>query len=167
MTTPNSSRSNTSRLVVTTPSDREIKLVREFDAPRDLLFDAFSSCQHVQAWWGQARSTMPVCELDFREGGKWRFVEREADGSEFAFRGEYRTIARPERLVQTFEFEGMPGHVSLETSVFEDLGGGRTRLVTTSVFDSKEDRDGMIQSGMEQGAGETYDRLEAYLTSLR
>src|SRR5580765_4824815 len=122
MTPPHSSRSNTSRLIVTTPSDREIKLVREFDAPRDLLFDAFSSCQHVQAWWGQAGSTMPVCELDFREGGKWRFVEREADGSEWAFRGEYREIARPERLVQTFEFEGMPGHVSLETSVFEDLG---------------------------------------------
>jgi uncharacterized protein YndB with AHSA1/START domain len=161
MTTP-----NTSRLIVTTPSDREIQLVREFDAPRDLLFDAFSSCQHVQAWWGQAGSTMPVCELDFRVGGKWRFVEREANGSEWAFHGEFREIARPRRLVQTFEFEGMPGHVSLETSVFEDLGS-RTRLVTTSVFDSKEDRDGMIASGMEKGAGETYDRLDAYLTSLR
>jgi len=161
MTTP-----KTSRLIVTTPSDLEIKLVREFDAPRDLLFDAFSSCQHVQAWWGQGASTMPVCELDFRVGGKWRFVEREPDGGEFAFRGEYREIARPERLVQTFEYEGMPGHVSVETSVFEDLGS-RTRLVTTSVFESKEDRDGMLQSGMEQGAGESYDRLEAYLTSLR
>jgi len=161
MTTP-----NTSRLIVTTPSDLEIQLVREFDAPRELLFDAFSSCQHVHAWWGQGASTMPVCELDFRVGGKWRFVEREPDGGEFGFRGEYREIARPERLVQTFEYEGMPGHVSLETSIFEDLGG-RTRLVTTSVFDSKEDRDGMLQSGMEQGAGETYDRLEAYLTSLR
>ena len=102
MTTP-----NTSRLVVTTPSDREIQLVREFAAPRYLLFDAFSSCQHVQAWWGQAGSTMPVCEVDFRVGGKWRFVERETNGSEWAFRGEYRempglrlTIAEACRLWQ-------------------------------------------------------------------
>ena len=156
----------TSKLTVTTPSDLAIQLVREFDAPRDLVFEAFSSCQHVQAWWGQAGSTMPVCELDFRVGGKWRFVERESTGGEFAFRGEFREIARPDQIVQTFEFEGMPGHVAVETVVFEDLGS-RTRLVTTSVFESKEDRDGMIQSGMEQGAGDTYDRLEAYLMSLR
>src|SRR5580765_3353664 len=133
MTPPHSSRSNTSRLIVTTPSDREIKLVREFDAPRDLLFDAFSSCQHVQAWWGQAGSTMPVCELDFGVGGKWRFVERESSGGEFAFRGEFREIARPGSFVQTFEFEGMPGQVAVDPVVLAELGS-RSRVVTPSVF---------------------------------
>jgi len=158
--------SNPNKLVVTTPSDREIVLTREFNAPRELVFDALSSCQHVSAWWGQAGSTMAECELDFRPGGKWRFVERGASGEEWAFRGEYRDIARPDRIIWTFEYEGMPGHVSVETMALQDLGG-RTRLVSTSVFDSVEDRDGMLQSGMEQGAGESYDRLEAYLASVR
>ena len=153
-------------LKVTTPSDREIVLTREFNAPRDLVFEALSSCKHVSAWWGQAGSTMPTCELDFRPGGKWRFVERGTSGEEWAFHGEYREIARPERIVWTFEYEGMPGHVSVETMNLEDLGG-RTRLVSTSVFDSQEDRDGMLQSGMEQGAGESYDRLEAHLQTMR
>jgi uncharacterized protein YndB with AHSA1/START domain len=159
--------SNSAALQVATPSDREIVLTREFNAPRELVFDAFSSCKHVSVWWGQAGSTMATCELDFRPGGKWRFVERGTSGEEWAFHGEYREIARPERIVWTFEYEGMPGHASVETMKLDDLGGGRTRMVSTSVFDSKEDRDGMMQSGMEQGAGESYGRLEAYLQTLR
>jgi len=153
------------RLIVSTPSDREIVLQRDFDAPRDLVFQAFSKPEHVNQWWGQKGSTLPVCELDFRPGGKWRFVERDASGAEWGFRGEVREITPPERIVQTFEFEGMPGHISVETMVLEEMDG-KTRLTVTSVFDSKEDRDGMLQSGMETGAGETYDRLEAYLKSL-
>ena len=93
-------------------------------------------------------------------------VERDASGSEWGFGGEIREIVAPEKIVQTFEFDGMPGHVSVETLVLEDLGGTRTRLVTTSLFDTVEDRDGMIQSGMERGASESYDRLAAYLASL-
>jgi uncharacterized protein YndB with AHSA1/START domain len=103
--------------------------------------------------------------MDFRPGGKWRFVERDKQGNEWGFRGEVREVVSPERVVQTFEWEGLPGHISVETMRLEDLGG-RTRITVTSVFDSVEDRDGMLQSGMEQGAGESYDRLETYLQSL-
>ncbi len=152
-------------LTLSTPSDLEIVLTREFDAPRHLVFEAVSKPEHLRMWWGQAGSTMAHCEMDFRPGGKWRFVERDSSGHEWGFRGEVREIVEPERIVQTFEFEGMPGHISVETMRLVDLGG-RTRVSVTSVFDSVEDRDGMLQSGMEKGAGESYDRLEAYLQTL-
>ncbi len=162
---------STPTLTVTLPSDREIVLIREFDAPRDLVFEAFSKPEHIAHWWGQNGSTMPICEMDFRPGGAWRFVEHAADGNEYGFRGEYRDISRPERIAWTFEFEGLPGHVSLETMVFEELGQDqgqhrRTRITATSVFDSIEDRDGMVQSGMAQGASESYERLAEYLRTL-
>ena len=160
-----SRRTMPNMLTVTTPSDLEIVLTREFDAPRALVFEALSKPEHLRHWWGQAGSTLTHCEMDFRPGGKWRFVERDKDGQEWGFRGEVREIVPPERIVQTFEWEGLPGHISVETMQLEDLGG-RTRLTVTSVFDSVEDRDGMLQSGMEQGAGESYDRLEAYLKTL-
>jgi uncharacterized protein YndB with AHSA1/START domain len=153
------------KLTVTLPSEREVVLTREFDAPRELVFEAFSKPEHIRHWWGQKGSTVVVDTMDFRPGGAWRFVERAADGSEHGFRGQYRDIQRPERITWTFEWEGLPGHVSVETMVFEDLGN-RTRVVGTTVFASVEDRDGMVQSGMEQGAAESYDRLEAYLQTL-
>ena len=156
---------NNSSMTVTLPSDREIVLTREIDAPRDLVFEAYSKADHLKHWWGRMGSTLPVCEMDFRPGGAWRFVERDATGNEWGFRGEYHDIVRPERIVQTFEFEGMPGHISRDTLVFEDLGS-RTRLVNTSVFDSVEDRDGMLQSGMEEGAGELFIRLSEYVKSI-
>jgi uncharacterized protein YndB with AHSA1/START domain len=152
-------------LTVTTPSDLEIVLTREFDAPRALVFSALSKPEHLRNWWGQTASTLASCEMDFRPGGKWRFVERDKDGQEWGFRGEVREVVPPERIVQTFEWEGLPGHISVETMLLEDLGS-RTRVTVTSVFDSMEDRDGMLQSGMEKGAGESYDRLEAYLKTL-
>jgi len=155
----------TSTLTVTLPSDLEIVLTREFDAPRELMFETFTACEHMTHWWGQAGSTLASCEMDFRPGGSWRYVERDSSGTEWGFHGDYRDIARPERIVWTFEFEGMPGHVSEETMIFEDLGG-RTRITGTSVFSSKEDRDGMVQSGMEQGASEAYDQLDEYLRTL-
>ncbi len=154
-----------STLSVTTPADREIQLVREFDYGRELVFEAMSKPEHLRHWWGQAGSTLVTCEMDFRPGGAWRFVERDKDGQEWGFRGEVREIVPPEKIVQTFEFEGMPGHVSVETMRLEDLGG-RTRVTVQSVFDSQEDRDGMLSSGMESGAAESYNRLEAYLQEL-
>jgi uncharacterized protein YndB with AHSA1/START domain len=160
---------NGSALTVTLPSDREIVLSRVFDAPRELVFEACSKPEHLARWWGQSGSTLVLCEMDFRPGGAWRFVERDASGNEWGFRGEIRDIAPPERVVQTFEFEGMPGHISVETMVLEDLiqdQDRKTRLTVTSVFDSVEDRDGMIQSGMEKGAGESYDRLAEYLRTM-
>jgi uncharacterized protein YndB with AHSA1/START domain len=160
---------STPTLTVTLPSDREVVLTREFDAPRDLVFEAFSKPEHMAHWWGQKGSTLPVCEMDFRPGGAWRFVEHAADGNEYGFRGEYREIVSPERIAWTFEFEGLPGHVCLETMVFEDVEQGqrrRTRITGTTVFDSIEDRNGMVQSGMAQGASEAYERLAEYLRSL-
>jgi uncharacterized protein YndB with AHSA1/START domain len=156
---------NDARLIVTLPSDREIRLTRTFDAPRELVFEAFSKPEHVGQWWGPRNTSMIVCDMDFRPGGTYRFVHGNPDGSEDAFRGEYREIVRPERIVWTFEYEGFPGHVSVETMVFEALDG-KTRITGTTVFDSVEDRDGMLQSGMEQGATETYDRLAEYLEKL-
>jgi len=152
-------------LTVSTPSDLEIVLTREFDAPRPLVFEALSKAEHLRHWWGPSGSTVVQCDVDFRPGGAWRMVERDSEGQEWGFRGEVREVAPPERIVQTFEFEGMPGHISVETMNLEDLGG-RTRITVTSRFASVEDRNGMLQSGMEQGAGESYDRLEAYLKTL-
>ncbi len=155
------------KLKVTTPSDIEIVMTREFDAPRELVFEAHSKCEHLEKWWGPRKYTLAVCELDFRPGGKYRFLHRGPDGlEEHGFRGEYREIVPPERIVWTFEWEGMPGHISVDTLTLEDIGGGRTKLTAHSLFDSVEDRDGMLQSGMEEGASETYDRLAEFVQTL-
>ncbi len=155
------------KLTVTTPSDREIVMTREFDAPRELVFEAHSKCEHLTNWWGPRKYTLAVCELDFRPSGKYRFVHRGPDGvEEHGFRGEFREIVPPERIVWTFEYEGMPGHVSVDTLTLEDLGG-RTKLIAHSLFDSVEDRDGMLQSGMEEGAGESYDRLAELVAAMK
>ena len=105
---------------------------------------------------------LPVCEIDLRPGGAWRFVERQSDGREYAFRGIYREIAPPQRLVYTFEFEGTPGHVVLVNTTFDEVGG-KTRVTSRSRFHTAEDRDGMLQSGMEAGATESGNRLADYL----
>jgi uncharacterized protein YndB with AHSA1/START domain len=155
----------TNTVTVSLPSEHEISLSRDFDAPRELVFEAFSKPEHVARWWGQKDSTLPVCEMDFRPGGAWRFVEHAADGNDYGFRGEYRDIVRPERITWTFEFEGAPGHIVVETMTFEDLGG-RTRIIGPSVFDTVEDRDEMYNSGMARGASEAYDRLDVVLQTL-
>jgi len=153
-------------LTVTTPSDREIVMTRVFDAPRDLVFEAHTSCEHLSRWWGPRGYEIIGCEVDFRPGGAWRIVHRGPEGEECAFRGEYREIVRPERIVWTFEFEGMPGKISVETQTLEEHDD-KTTFTSTSVFDSIEDRDGMLESGMESGAAETMDRLDEYLEVLR
>jgi uncharacterized protein YndB with AHSA1/START domain len=159
--------SGSNKLMVTTPSDREIVLTRVFDAPRDLVFEAHSSCEHMSQWWGPRKYEIASCEMDFRPGGAWRIVHRGPGGEEDqGFHGEYREIVRPQRIVWTFEWEGMPGHVSVETLTLEEHDG-KTTVTGTSVFDSVEDRDGMLESGMESGAAETYDRLDEYLELLR
>ena len=158
--------SDSNQLTVTTPSDREIVMTRVFDAPRDLVFEAHTSCEHMSRWWGPRRYEITSCEIDFRPGGAWRIVHSGSDGQDFGFHGEFREIVRPERIVWTFEFEGMPGHVSVDTLTLEEHDG-KTTLTATSVFDTVEDRDGMLQSGMESGAAEAYDRLDEYLEVLR
>jgi uncharacterized protein YndB with AHSA1/START domain len=150
---------------VTTPTDREIHVVRQFDAPRDRVFAAYTDPELIPEWWGLRDSTTVVDQMDVRAGGSWRFVMRDQDGSETAFRGTYREVTPPERIVQTFEWEGMPGYVSVETATFEDLGE-RTRVTTTSIFHTTEERDGMLESGMERGMHETYARLDELLARL-
>ena len=157
-----SDQTGTRTAAVTTPTDREIHIEREFDAPRDRVFAAFTDPDLIPEWWGPRNTTTVVDRMEVRPGGSWRFVVRNSDGSETAFRGTYREVSAPERIVQTFEWEGMPGHVSVETATFEDLGE-RTRVVTTSLFHTPEERDGMLASGMERGMNETYARLDELL----
>jgi uncharacterized protein YndB with AHSA1/START domain len=153
------------KLTVATPTDTTIQMTRVFDAPRDLVFEAHSSAEHVSKWWGPRRYDVVVAELDFRPGGKWRIVHKGPDG-EYGFHGEYKEIVRPERIVWTFEFEGMPGHGSVDTLALEE-NDGKTTLTATSVYDSIEDRDGMLNSGMESGLAETWDRLAEHLETLK
>lgn len=157
-----------SKLTVTAePGSHALEMTRDFDAPRDLVFAAYTDPALVPEWWGPAGSTTVVDRMEARPGGSWRYVEREADGTEYAFRGVYHEVAAPERLVYTFEFEPMPGHVLLETIRFEERPDGTTRMVDLSVFQSVADRDGMLASGMESGAAESMDRLEALLDRVR
>jgi uncharacterized protein YndB with AHSA1/START domain len=153
-------------LEVTKPSDREFVTTRVFDAPRDLVFEAHTSCEHMKRWWGPRRYEISECDVDFRPGGAWRIVHRGSDGQEFVFRGEFREIVRPERIVWTFEWMGMPGHISVQTATFEEHDG-KTVLTAAVLFDTQEDRDGMLQSGAVEGAAETYDRLDEYLEELK
>jgi uncharacterized protein YndB with AHSA1/START domain/DNA-binding transcriptional ArsR family regulator len=150
---------------VTTPTDREIHIERVFAAPRDRVFAVYTDPQLIPDWWGPRDMPATVDHMDVRPGGTWRFVTRDADGSETGFRGTYREITPPERIVQTFEWEGMPGHVSVETTTFEDLGD-RTKVTTTSLFHTTAERDGMLSSGMERGLNETYARLDELLARL-
>ena len=156
---------NRHKLVTTLPSDLEIVMTRVFDAPRRLVFEAHSKPEHLKQWWGPRGFVVTSCEMDFRSGGAWRIVHRGPDGQSYAFRGEFREIAPPERIVQTFEFEGAPGHISVETLTLTERDG-RTTLTSRSLFDSVEARDAMVNSGMEGGAAETMDRLEEYLPTL-
>ena len=151
---------------ITTPTEREIRIEREFDAPRDRVFAIYTDPALIPEWYGPRGTTTIVDEMDVRTGGRWRFVMRNADGGESGFRGAYREITAPERIVQTFEWEPMAGHVSVETATFEDIGGDRTRVVTTAIFHTTEERDGMLASGMEGGLNETYARLDELLARV-
>jgi uncharacterized protein YndB with AHSA1/START domain len=152
--------------VVADPGTHEIVITRSFDAPRDLVFKAFTDPEAVAQWWGLRGSETTVDELEARPGGRWRFVQRYGNGGEDGFHGVYHDAVAPERIVYTFEYEGLPGHVLLETITFEEQDG-KTLMTDSSVFQSVADRDGMLQSGMESGAAESMDRLEAYLAKKR
>ncbi len=158
---------NKDSFTVTTPSDREIRMTRLFAAPRELVFEAMTRPEHVREWWGRLGDgySVPVCEIDFRVGGAWRFVNRHPRG-EAAFHGEYREIAPPGRVVFTEIFEEFPDTVSVVTSELADEGGG-TRLTVTVRYPSAEVRDMVLQSGMAQGAGISYDRLEDLVIALQ
>ena len=136
---------------------------RVFNAPRERVWKVMNDPALLPQWWGPSYLTTTVEKLDFRTGGAWRFIQRDAGGNEYAFNGVYKEIVPPERLTLTFEFEPMAGHISTETMVLEELPGGKTRITATTTFDTLEDLEGMLQSGMEGGAVEAWDRLEELL----
>ncbi len=138
---------------------------REFDAPRDLLFRAFTDPELLVQWLGPRQYEMVIDRYDVRDGGAWRYIHRGADGSEYGFHGVFHGKPSAEGMVQTFEFEGAPGHVSLDALTFEERDG-RTVVRTHSVFQSVQDRDAMVESGMESGMNEGYDRLEELVARL-
>ena len=154
---------NTGTLKVTTPSDREIVLTRVFDAPRNLVFYAFTKPELLKRWFGPRGFSLVVCEVDLRVGGSWRFVLRGPDGKDMGMRGVYREIAPPGRSVHTESFDDFPGE-SIVTTVLTEHGG-RTTLTATVLYPSKEVRDAVIDSGMEHGAAETYDKLSEMLAA--
>jgi uncharacterized protein YndB with AHSA1/START domain len=163
-----SSAANSDTFKVTTPAEREIRLTRLFDAPRHLVFEAMSKPEHIVRWWGRLGEgySVPVCEVDLRPGGKWRFVNRHPKG-EAAFHGVYREIAPPDRVVFTEVFEPFPDEeASVVTAVLTEENG-KTRLTVTCVYPSQEVRDMVIQSGMSNGAAISYDRLEEVAQELR
>jgi len=153
----------TNALKVTTPSDTEILLTREFDAPRDLVWKTITNPELLPQWWGPRGTTLVVREFDFRVGGGWSYLSKGADG-EHPFKGEYREIVAPEKIVQTFIYDVPPFNemVAVENMTLTERDG-KTTLQTLVQHGSKEARDGHLQSGMEGGAGETMDRLEELL----
>ena len=149
------------------PGKQELFVTREFDAPRELVFKAHTDQKLFAQWIGPRGLTTTLETFEPVSGGEWRFIQKDQDGNEFGFHGVFHEVS-PERVIQTFEFEGLPesGHVVLETMRLEDLPNGRTRLTTQSVYQSVADRDGMIQSGMEHGVREGYERLDEILVNM-
>lgn len=147
------------------PGTNEMTMTRVFDAPRELVFKAMTDPTLIPKWWGPRAYWTKVDKMEVRLGGVWRFINGDSAGNEYGFHGVYHLVDAPERVIQTFEFEGVPGHVALETMTLEDLGG-KTRMVQQSVFQSIEDRDGTVQSDMQKGATETNDRLAELLVEL-
>jgi uncharacterized protein YndB with AHSA1/START domain len=162
-----SSVANSETFTVTTPSDCEIRMTRLFDAPRELVFEAMSKPEHITQWWGRLGDgySVPVCEVDLRIGGAWRFVNRHPKG-EAAFHGVYREINPPERVVFTEIFEEFPDAESVVTAVLTEEHG-KTRLTATVRYPSVEVRDAVMQSGMAHGAAISYDRLEEVAQELQ
>ena len=154
---------NTGTPKVTTPTDREIVLTRVFDAPRRMVFDAFSKPELLKRWFGPRGWSLVVCEVDFKVGGGFRFVLRGPDGKDMGMRGVYREIVPPERSVHMESFDDYPGE-SQVTAVFTEQEG-KTTMIATVLYPSKEVRDIVLKTGMEHGAAESYDKLAEFLAS--
>ncbi|MEU8896568.1 SRPBCC family protein [Nocardia sp. NPDC048505] len=148
---------------VTTTGDRDCHIERVFDAPRERVWAAYSRVEQLAQWWGRG-NRLDIERWEFRKGGHWRFVEH-AEGQTHGFEGRFREITPEERIVQSFEWDGMPAHITIDTTTFVDLGDGRTKVVTDSLFHTQEERDGMLQSGMETGLNESYRALDRLLAS--
>jgi len=150
---------------VTLPADDQILIVREFDAPRALVFRAWTEPDLVRQWWHAGRGEMTVCEIDLRPGGSWRYVMVTPDGTDVAFHGEYREVVPGERIVQTEIYDPFPDAAAVDTLEFEDLDG-RTRVTMLVQHQLKEHRDAHVESGMEDGLQDALDLLEGVAQSL-
>ncbi|WP_435106056.1 SRPBCC family protein [Nocardiopsis synnemataformans] len=151
--------------VIAEPGQHDVVITRSFDAPRDVVFKAMTDPEYLARWWGLKENETVIDRADLRPGGSWRYVEHAPDGQEYGFHGVVHDVVAPERFVQTFEFEGMPGHVCLETTTLEERDG-RTLYTSTTVFQSVEDRDGMVESGMEYGLKQSMGVLDELLATM-
>ncbi len=154
-------------IVTAEPGVQEVFITREFDAPRELVFKAHTDPDLYIQWLGPRGYEMKLETFEPVSGGRYRYIHTDPKGNEFGFHGTFHEMSN-ELMIQTFEFEGLPehGHVSLDTMRLEELPGGRTKATIHSVFQSVEDRDGMVQSGMEKGVREGYERLDEVLAKL-
>ena len=148
------------------PGKLDMSTTTVIDAPRELVFRAYTDPELFARWWGPARLKNRILKYDSRSGGEWHVVQVDQDGSEYGFRGVNHEVVAPERICQTFEFLGVPGHVALQTATFEALGN-KTRITAQIVFQSVMDRDGMVASGMKSGADESMERLQKLLEELK
>jgi uncharacterized protein YndB with AHSA1/START domain len=152
------------KATTTMHGDREIHIERVFNAPRERVWRAMTEPKLLAQWWGRGNK-LDIERLELRRGGHWRFVEQTPHGPQ-GFEGRYRDVKPPERMSLTFEWDGAPGHVAINTLTLEDMGDGRTKLLGTLQFFTTEDRDGMVHSGMEQGMNESYAALDRVLVAM-
>jgi uncharacterized protein YndB with AHSA1/START domain len=153
-------------VITAEPGVQELFITREFDAPRELVFKAHTDPNLFVQWLGPRGYEMTLETFEPVSGGRYRYIHKDPDGNEYGFHGSFHEMSL-ERMIQTFEFEGFPGHVSLDSMTLEELPGGRTKITVHSVFQSVSDRDGMIQSGMERGVKEGHERLDELLEKLK
>jgi uncharacterized protein YndB with AHSA1/START domain len=154
------------KATITRISDTEARIEREFDAPREAVWEIVTDPALIPEWWGPARMRTTVLEMDVRVGGRWRYESTDRDtGDSVVFSGEYRVLDRPERIVQTFSFNLAPGHEVVEDATYSELPCGRTKLTVLAAHNDKEGLDGMLAAGMESGMNEGYDRLDALLAA--
>ena len=152
-------------IVTAEPGKQEVFVTREFDAPRELVYRAHVDPKLYVQWLGPHGYEMILETFEPVSGGKYRYIHKDKDGNEYGFHGMFHEMSI-DNMVQTFEFEGYPGHVSLDTMTLEELPGGRTKATIHSIFQSVADRDGMIQNGMEKGMSEGYERLDDILNGM-
>jgi uncharacterized protein YndB with AHSA1/START domain len=154
--------------IVAEPGKQEMLIIREFDAPRELVFRAFTDPTLYVQWLGPRTVTMTLDVFEPKNNGRWRYIHTDPYGGVYAFHGVYHEVLAPELIINTFEFEGIPekGHVCLETLRFEELLGEKTRLTSQSIFQSIADRDSTLQSGMQEGVHDSYERLAELLEKL-
>jgi uncharacterized protein YndB with AHSA1/START domain len=148
------------------PGGREIIITTVYDAPKDMVWRAYTESDLIKQWWGPRELTTTIEKNELKMGGIWRFVQKDPEGKEYGFHGVYHTLSRPDLIVQTFEWEGMPGHVSMQAARFEEKDG-KTTVTGVAVFETVEDRDGMIQTGMERGVNEGAEQLAELLERMK